>query len=319
MKNKCVFLFLLCILLSCGNRPSHKYDAIKSLPSIQQALQNNGSHFEFVWQTRDSLLLYAQGWQPDTLPRAILCLVHGLGEHSGRYIQFAEFLVDSGFAVLTFDLRGHGKSQGQQGHFQSYKLSMSDLTLFIKETKKGFNGIPIFLYGQSLGGNFIVNYVLRHNLRFAGVITSAPLFRPGFKPPAWKIILGKMMYHLWPTLTLSNGVDPTDISRDQSILQSRLEDTLCHTSVTPRFISVLDAGEWALRNAYRLDVPLLIMHGSEDRITSVKASHEFTEKAGALCTLKIWEGFFHSLHEEPEKEKIFNYLITWMKERIPQS
>jgi alpha-beta hydrolase superfamily lysophospholipase len=228
----------------------------------------------------------------------------------------AEFLTDSGFALVALDLRGHGRSQGQRGFFSSYKTLLGDITLFIKEVKKHFKKTPIFLYGQSLGGNIAINYTLRYEPRFKGTIASAPMLRTAFKQPAWKISLGKMMYKLWPTLSLSSGVDLYGLSRDTNVVHSRLNDTLYHNRVTPRFLSAFKAGEWALRNTERLDIPLMLMHGDADRITSFETSCDFAKSAGSLCKLKVWKGYYHALHEEVGKEAVFAYVVKWMNKKL---
>ena len=138
-------LLLVCILTFtlCNKSPESYYNYEALLP-ITQAAQNNSPHFDFGWKTRDSLWIYSQCWQPEGKPKAVVCLVHGHGEHGGRYYQLAEFLTDSGFAVVAIDLRGHGKSQGQRGFFPSYKTLLGDVTLFIKEVKKHFKKLPFF-------------------------------------------------------------------------------------------------------------------------------------------------------------------------------
>lgn len=316
MKKNSVLSFFLIVFLACSNTNKNTNTLFEKLSYLDKTVQSGAPYFEFKFITKDSLQLYGQGWQPATEPKAVICLLHGLGEHSGLYKQLAEVLNDSGFTLVSFDLRGHGKSQGQQGHFPNYHTLMVDITLFLKEVKKHFKNIPLFLYGHSLGGNLVINYSLQYNPRFAGVIATSPLIRTAFDPPAWKIILGKTMYYLWPKLSLSNGIDLNDLSRDTNVIRSRKNDVLCHDRVTTRFLDVFKKGQWALVNAERLDIHLLIMHGDADRITSVDASREFAENAGTLCTLKIWQGLYHSLHEEPEKELVFQYLIKWMNDKI---
>ena len=313
---KKITLFFLCALatLTC-NRPQKNYYSYEKLLSIQKAAQNNAAHFEFGWRTRDSLEIYSQCWQPEEKPRTVVCLVHGHGEHSGRYTSMAQFLTDSGFALIAFDLRGHGRSQGQRGFFPKYNILLEDITLFLKEVKKLYRKTPLFLYGQSLGGNLVINYTLKYEPRLSGVIVAAPLLRTAFKPPAWKILLGKITYTACPRLSLSSGVDLYNLSRDTNVVRLRLNDTLYHNRVTPKFLDVFKAGERAFYNAERLDVPMLLMHGTADRITSVDASREFASRAGALCELKIWEGYYHAFHEEIDKEAVFEYLIQWMRKR----
>lgn len=315
MKIKIVLFLFILTSLTCNKSPKNYYN-YETLLAIEKAAQNNAVYFEFGWRTRDSLQIYSQCWQPEEKPRAVLCLVHGHGEHSGRYTYMAKFLTDSGFALAAFDLRGHGRSQGQRGFFPKYNILLEDITLFLKEIKKLYNKTPLFLYGQSLGGNLVINYTLKYEPRLTGVIVAAPLLRTTFKPPAWKIFLGKIMYTVWPTLSLSSGVDLYGLSRDTNVVRSRLNDTLYHNRVTPRFLDVFKAGEWVIYNTERLDIPLLLMHGNADKITSVDASREFASSAGASCELKIWEGYYHAFHEEVDREVVFEYLLEWMKERM---
>ena len=118
-------------------------------------------HIEFTQQTPDGVQFYFQGWQPETPPKAVVCLVHGLGEHSGRYAHVAAALNDAGYALLGFDLRGHGKSGGPRGHTPSYDTLMDDIGRLLAEAAQRYPGQPQFLYGHSLGGNLVLNYALR--------------------------------------------------------------------------------------------------------------------------------------------------------------
>ncbi len=313
MKKNIVILIVSLLFLGCSESSKSVPVSTETLPSLGEAIRTNSSHFEYFWKTKDSVTIYGQGWQPDSQPKAVICLLHGLGEYSGRYRTMGEFVTDSGYILLSFDLRGHGKSEGQRGYIPSYKTLMKDISLFLKEVKSSFSTLPLYLYGHSLGGNLVINYALRYNLKCNGIIASAPLLRTGFDPPAWKMLMGKIMYQIWPTLSLSNEVDPYGLSHDTAVVRSRINDTLCHSRVTPRFLTVFKAGEWALKNTERLDTPLLIMQGDGDRITSLDASRDFAEDAGALCTFKVWEGLYHTLHEEPERGKVFAHCIAWMK------
>lgn len=271
-------------------------------------------HLEYGWTTDDGLELYAQGWQPETDSNAVVCLVHGLGEHSGRYAHLAAFLNQSGYALMSFDLRGHGKSQGRPGHAPSFEVLMVDISQFLDEIKSRFPDSTRFLYGHSLGGNLVLEFTLRRRPQLAGVVATGPNFRTAFEPPAWKVAFGRFLYGLRPTFTMSNELERPALSRDSEVVQAYINDPLVHDRLTARFgIDLLDSGVWLLDHADELTVPLLLMHGGADRITSVEASREFSVNAGDLCTLKIWDGFFHEIHNEPEKEDVFAYLLKWLK------
>jgi len=272
-------------------------------------------NFEFGWKTEDGLQLYAQGWQPEAQPKGVVCLVHGLGEHSGRYAHLAAFLNQAGYALLAFDLRGHGKSEGQRGHAASYEALMDDVSHLLEEAAERYPDRPRFLYGHSLG-SAAINYALHRHPPLAGVIVTGPAFRPAFEPPAWKLTLGKIMYNLWPTLSMSNELDRQALSRDPEVVRAYNNDPLVHDRVTARFaMDFLQAGLWALEHAAEFPLPLLLMHGGADRITSAQASREFAAQAGDLCTLKIWDGLYHEIHNEPEKEQVFAYLLEWLKSK----
>ncbi len=274
-------------------------------------------HFEFGWQTEDGLRLYAQGWQPETEPKGVVCLVHGLGEHSGRYEHLAAFLNQAGYALLAFDLRGHGKSEGQRGYAPSYEALLDDIARLLDEAANRYPDLPRFLYGHSLGGNLVINYALRRRPQLAGVIATGPFFRAAFEPPAWKLTLARIMYNLWPTLSLSNELDRQALSRDPEVVRDYDEDPLVHDRLTPRLtMDMFQAGLWALEHASELSLPLLLMHGSADRLCSVQASREFAARAGDRCTLKIWDGFYHEIHNEPEQEQVFEYLLEWLNSRV---
>ena len=273
--------------------------------------------FEFGWQTKDGLRLYAQGWQPETAPKAVVCLVHGLGEHSGRYGHLAAFLNQAGYALLSFDLRGHGKSEGQRGYAPSYKALLDDIARLLDEAANRYPDLPRFLYGHSLGGNLVINCALRRRPQLAGVIATGPFFRAAFEPPAWKLTLARIMYNLWPTLSLSNELDRQALSRNPEVVRDYDEDPLVHDRLTPRLtMDMFQAGLWALEHASELSLPLLLMHGSADRLCSVQASREFAARAGDRCTLKIWDGFYHEIHNEPEQEQVFEYLLEWLNSRV---
>jgi len=271
-------------------------------------------HFEFGWQTEDGLRLYAQGWQPQTELKGVICLVHGLGEHSGRYAHLAAFLNQAGYALLTYDLRGHGKSEGQRGHAPSYEALLNDISHLLEEAAERYPDLPRFLYGHSLGGNLVIGYALRRHPQLTGVIATGPLLRPGFEPPAWKLTLGKIMYRLWPTLSMSNELDRQDLSRDPEVVRAYNDDPLVHDRLSARLgMDMLEAGLWSLEHAAVFPLPLLLMHGSDDRLTSPQASREFASQATQYCNLKVWDGFYHEIHNEPEQGQVFDYVLEWLR------
>jgi len=225
-------------------------------------------HSEFKFKTFDGLQLFGQSWQPDDVQsRAVICLVHGLGEHSGRYNYVADQITQAGYTLLSFDLRGHGQSQGPRGHTPSYEALLNDINFFLNEVDKNFPELPHFLYGHSLGGNLVLNYVLRRQSHLKGVIATDPWLRLAFEPPRVKVILAQITNYIWPSFSQKNGLDTKVLSRDPEVVRTYENDPLVHGNISARmFISIYQSGRWALEHASEFPLPLLLMHRGDDKI-----------------------------------------------------
>ena len=234
------------------------------------------NHIEFTRQSSDQLQFYFQGWEPETSPRAVVCLVHGLGEHTGRYVHVAAALNDAGYAVLGCDLRGHGKSGGARGHTPSYDTLMDDIGRLLDEAAQRYPDKPQFLYGHSLGGNLVLNYALRRRPPLTGVVSTSPAIRVGKPLPATQLALAKVMNKLQPTMQMPNGLSLDNLARDPEVIRAYKSDPLVHNKISVRLaVEMLQAGEWALAHAAEFPLPLLLVHGSADEITSAAATQEF--------------------------------------------
>ncbi|MDI6809647.1 MAG: lysophospholipase [Candidatus Eisenbacteria bacterium] len=272
-------------------------------------------HIEFKLRAKDGVKLHARRWEPEQEPIGVVCLIHGVGEHSGRYFSMAHHLAGRGYALLAIDLRGHGKSEGKRGHISNYAALMDDVTILLNEGSRSYPQRPFFLYGQSMGGNLVINHALRRHPLLRGVIASSPMLRTVFEPPSWKKLLARYIGRLLPAMPLTNEVKARDLSRDEEIIRKYKTDPLVHDRLTLRFYKVLQAGTWAIEHAAELSMPMLIMHGDSDRITSLQASRTFAERAGDSCTLKVWEGYYHEVHNEPGKEQVLDYVAGWLASR----
>jgi alpha-beta hydrolase superfamily lysophospholipase len=268
---------------------------------------------DFTINTCDGLRLHGRRWEPAEQARAVVCLVHGLGEHCGRYDHVAERFNRAGYTLQAFDLRGHGKSDGKRGHAPDYAALMSDITALLNSIPSRFADCKQFLYGHSLGGNLVIHYALHKRPELAGVIASSPLFRPASKPPAWKIAILRTMYNLRPALTLSSGLEDLALSRDLNVVHLYRNDPLVHDRISARLaMDMLDFGKWNQKQAHDFPLPLLLVHGDADRITASEATCEFAAQTRADCTLKIYEGLYHELHNEPEKGHVLADILDWM-------
>lgn len=275
------------------------------------------NHEETRWRSDDTLGLYGRHWWPETSPRGVVCIVHGLGEHSGRYARMAAFLCDAGFAVTAMDLRGHGRSDGVRGHARSYDHMLGDIATLIEQSARRWPDLPRFLYGHSMGGALVLNVVLKHRPDVAGVVASSPALRPTHSPPRWKTLVAGMLVHACPSLPFPSGVHPDHLSRTPSVVRDIREDPLVFWAVSARLgLDLLAAGRHALLSANRIAVPLLLMHGTADKVTSPDATAEFATQAGGLSELKLWDGLFHVLHEEPESGDVMAHMVHWLRRHL---
>ncbi len=273
----------------------------------------NITHLEFNFQTKDNLKLYAQAWKSDQNPKAVICLVHGHGEHSGRYEELAGRFNKRGLAFCGFDLRGHGKSEGKRGHSPSYPYFIDDYIRFQNEVRKLFPDTPVVLYGHSMGGSIALVMLLRHSVNVNAAIVTSPWIKLAMTPSAFKVGLAKAVRNILPGLVQSTGLDANSISQMSDEVKAYTSDPLVHDKISvATFTCVYKAGLWILNNASKLQTPLLIIHGTGDKITSHNASVEFVEKAGELAQIKLWEGLYHETHHEKEREEIFNYIMSWL-------
>ncbi len=272
---------------------------------------------ESAFLTSDGLELFSCLWRPEADPRAVVALVHGLGEHRGRYRHLAEFLCRQGIALAAYDLRGHGKSLGPRGHSPSYQILMEDIRRFLDTVSTRLPGSPAFLYGHSLGGNLVINYALRCQPALAGVIASGPALRVASEPPAAMMAFASVLARIAPATLMANGLDRSGLSRLDEVVQVYSRDPLVHDRISVRLaLDLFSSGAWALEHAADFPLPLLLMHGSADRLTSAAASQEFADHLGTQVTLRLWQDFYHEIHNEPEQLDVFHYLLTWLDARL---
>jgi alpha-beta hydrolase superfamily lysophospholipase len=261
--------------------------------------------------------MFARSWAPEETPKAVVCFVHGLGDHSGRYAHIGKAFSDAGFALVAFDLRGHGRSGRQRGHFPSLDAVMDDIHQHIREGSERFPGLPVFLYGHSLGGLLVLNYATFHKHSLTGVIaTGAGLRSPVLEQKA-KITLSKVLGGLLPTVTIPTGLDTNGLSRDPEVIRAYKEDPLVHDIATLSTARVgIAAVDSAFAHAAEFPVPVLLMHGMADKLTYPRGSQEFAALVPGDCTLKLWEGLYHEVHNEPEQNEVFAFTIDWMNSQL---
>lgn len=273
------------------------------------------THQEFNFNLHNTEF-FGQSWKAEK-SKAIVALVHGMGEHSTRYADFViPMLLKNNISVIAFDHFGHGKTAGKRGHNPNYEAVLESVSYIINKSKELCDHSPIFLYGHSMGGNVVLNYGLRRDSSIKGIIATSPFLKLAFQPPKWKLSLGKFMQHIAPSITLGNELDANDISRDEKEVKKYIDDPLIHDKVSPNFsITFIETGKWAIENAEDLKYPTFILHGTSDKIIDHKASEEFANKAGN-ATIKLYEGGYHELHNDLCKEEMIADIIGWIEKTI---
>lgn len=265
----------------------------------------------------DGLKLYAAEWPTSGSPIGVVCLVHGMGEHHGRQAAIVQPLNEAGFTVFVYDQRGHGRSGGKRGHSPSITHLTRDLDAVLAEARRRYASLPIFLYGHSMGGNVAVNYALRHEAELAGLVLTSPWLRLSFQPPKWKVTMGRAIGRFWPTFTQRAGLASGALYRPGHPNPAPSKDEWSHGDITAAmFVAMTDSGEWAIREAQRLRIPLLLAHGTADRITSFDASRElFSHANQAISTFMPVEGGYHELYHDTDGIKTMEQIASWLQER----
>jgi alpha-beta hydrolase superfamily lysophospholipase len=273
---------------------------------------------EWKWKTNDGLEIYSKAWAPTGKAKGVVCLVHGVGEHIGRYQADGEALTGAGYILAGFDQRGFGKSDGQRGHTPNLEAYFDDIDLFLAEVARQYPDQTRFLYGHSMGAILVLAYTPVRLPPVAGIIATDPALKSSVEEQKLKVFLAKGLGKILPTMSMKSDIDAHMLSRDPDVANLYTSDPLVHTTVTTAWgKAMLDAIQLAFENAARFPLPLLLMHGTEDEIAYPSSSLEFAKLAPKdKVTLKMWEGCKHELHTDPEKAEVFKVMIDWLDKHM---
>lgn len=271
-------------------------------------------HHESRFTSFDGQSIFRQSWLPDGVPKAVVMLVHGLGEHSGRYGHVAGRLIANGYAVHALDHRGHGRSDGKRAYVKSYDEFMADLIQFRGMIESEHPGVPLFVLGHSMGGNLVMGHALDHQEGLAGMILSGPALKTGddFSPVKGKLLTG--LAKIAPGLR-PEGLSADAISRDQAVVDAYRADPLVFTGKISAGLGgalIAAMGRFPARYG-SLALPILIMHGTEDKLTNVEGSRELeASSTNADVEAHYYDGLFHEIFNEPEQDQVLGDLVTWL-------
>lgn len=259
----------------------------------------------------DGVGLRTRHW-PAEDPWASILLVHGLGEHSGRYEHVGERLAAAGIDSHAFDLRGTGGSDGRRGDVQRWSIVHDDVALLLGAVRERADGRPVALYGHSLGGLIVAGYLLTDRPAPDVAVVSAPGLDSTL--PRWKLRLAPLLARVAPTLAIANGIDGEVRSRDPRVDEAVRADPLCGTSSTARFAAEALAEQVRVRAGARsIRTPLLVLHGLDDGLVPPAASEVFEGVPG--IERRTYERLRHELHNEPEGPAILDEVIAWLRAR----
>jgi len=269
-----------------------------------------------VFLADDMVRIFYQSWQAQK-PKGVVVISHGLGEHSDRYTNIMNALAGAGISFYALDHRGHGKSGGKRGHVDRYMKYVDDLKKLVDTLVKTENpGLPVILLGHSMGGLIAMRYALEYPEDLKGLILSAPALVPAVAVPGWKKSLGRIFSVIAPGLAMNNELDPADISSDPDVVQAYRDDPLVHDMVSARwYTEYLDTAEFCLARPAEIEMPLLVIHGTADRMVSPESSRIVFENASSRDKkIFTWEGLFHETMNEriEDRKKVLKTISAWI-------
>ena len=285
---------------------------------MTQAATSPHQHRDGTFAGTDRLSLYYQAWVPlDQRPRAVLVNLHGLGDHSGLYPTIAGYFPPRGIAVYAYDMRGNGRSPGQRAYLRTWEDYRGDLQAFLARVREWEPGLPIFALGHSLGALVVLDYALHYPSELSGAIAAAPPLGKVGVPPTL-MALGRVMSHLYPRFSLEVGMDLSGLARDPAVVQTVLADPLFHRRGTARLSTEVTAAiDRVQAQAANLSLPLLILHGSDDRMVPPDGSREFFRKVRYPDReLREYPGAYHGLFADIGYKEVLADLERWVEGRL---
>jgi acylglycerol lipase len=274
------------------------------------------TYIEETVTATDGLRLYLRRHELANARGEIL-IAHGFGEHSGRYGALTDHLVNYNYSVTAYDHRGHGLSDGLPGHVESFGEYDEDLAKLISSVRSRSQAKSLFLIGHSMGGLIALRYAARKGGALSGAIISAPLIEVAVPVPAHKLMIARVSARIAPRMRLNNEINPSNLSRDPEVGRAYAADPLVNRKVSGKWFAeatraMQEVAEWAPR----ITTPLLVMHGTDDRLASVHATRRMFERIESPDKeLVIYPGFYHELFNEPEKQDVFERVTEWLETR----
>ncbi len=275
-------------------------------------------HVEGKFEGYKNLNLYYQCWLPANEPKAVLLVVHGLAEHSGRYMNLVNHFVPKGYAVYGFDQRGHGKSQGLRGYVEQFSYFVDDFKTFLGMIRSKHHDARIFIVGHSVGGTIATAYAVYHQDEFDGLILSGATLKVGVGVSPGLIILARVLSLLLPKTGLY-VIDASAISRDKAVVAAYVSDPLVYRGkIRARLgAELIKTMQILPRQMPDIHLPILIMHGTADRLSDPGGSRILYDRVSSRDkTLHLYDGFYHEIFNESGREQVFADMEAWLASRM---
>ncbi len=267
----------------------------------------------YVRGVRDTNIYY-QYWLPEGEPKALLLVVHGLAEHSGRYMNVVNFLVPSGYAVYGIDHVGHGKSNGGRVYVERFDDYTKTLKKYLDKIREWLPEKPIFLIGHSMGGLISTAYMLEYQDELSGAVLSGPSVKVPDNISQATIFLGKLLSIIIPKAGIIQ-LDAEGISRDPAVVDEYVNDPLVYKGkITARLgAELLKVMQRVTGQASKIRLPIMIVQGSDDKLVDPSGARLLYDLVSSKDkTIKIYNGFYHEVFNEPEHEQVLNDVKTWI-------
>ncbi|MBT9315039.1 alpha/beta hydrolase [Leptothoe spongobia] len=263
------------------------------------------------------LSLFYQAWYPPGIAKAVIALVHGFGEHCDRYCTVTNALTQAGYAIFGFDNQGHGRSEGQRGHINRWQDYRDNVSAFLAKVRHHEPHLPLFVLGHSLGGLIVLDFALTSPQGLSGIIISGPPIRPVGIAKPYLVAIARLLSGIWPRFSMEVGTGAESLSRDPVVLQQIQNDPLKHSMATVRWgTECLFAIATVRRTISHLQVPILLVHGSADKVNDVRGSKEIFECITTDKTLKIYPGSYHEPHNDLDRNQVMSDLVQWLDHHL---
>lgn len=307
----------LCAALTLSACAAPLYDASTAPRFVEKPSREGLVHQSGSFQGGGGVRLFEQSWRPGSEGKAVVVIMHGLKDHSSRYAAFAEELVARGYAVYAFDLRGHGYSEGRRVWVDSFEEFVTDLDLFVRRVREREPGKPVFLFGHSMGGAITATFALRRKPDVSGIVLSGAALQVTSDLSAFKIKATRWFGRSNPRLAVFKLPDE-DFSRDPKMVAALHDDPAVYHGAGPAHTAseLLGAIDHIQQHMEDLELPLLALHGTQDKLTNPDGSKALVSRARATDkTLKLYPGVYHDLLHEPEQAQVRSDITAWLDAR----